>query len=204
MRYHITLGFRLFSLFFLTACDDESPVSPSESVTIEGIPYSTIKIGNLTWTTSNYAGPGGVKYDESNSKPEYGKYYSKAELNSITLPAGWRIPTLEDYSALAQFYGITILNNGSNGEAIKALTSTTNWNHVQGTNASGFNAYPAGYIFSTSNPIDGDIAEFWTVEGKSLSIQEVGATITSLRIVFYESNNSPDYRFNVRFVKVQQ
>jgi uncharacterized protein (TIGR02145 family) len=193
--------FFLFSIIFFTACNDNSQVVPVERVVIEGKDYSLVKIGSQTWTASNHAGPGGVDYDEANSKPEYGKYYSKTELDAITLPAGWRIPTMEDYKALGQIYDIVIPSPISSSDKVKTLISTTNWNNVQGTNASGFNAYPTGYIFSNSDPIDGDIAEFWTSDGNTISIQEAGTNLSSLRIAFYESSSSPDYRFTVRFVK---
>lgn len=200
MRYFTSFFLVLFQIF-AAGCDDNSPASSEDVVFIEDTPYKTKKIGTLTWTTSNYAGPGGVDYDESNSKPEYGKYYSLVEIGDIELPEGWRIPTDEDYIALAQFYNITIPSPINQSDAIKALTSTTHWNHVQGTNTSGFNAYPGGYIFGASAPINGDIAEFWTNEGHTLSIQEAGANLSSLRVTFYDSSTSADYRFNVRFVK---
>jgi uncharacterized protein (TIGR02145 family) len=107
---------------------------------------------------------------------------------------------LEDYSQLAQSYGIPVPSKLSDGEAIKALISTVNWNNAKGTNTSGFNAYPANYIFQDSNPTEGDIAEFWTADGETFSIQEAGTNLGSLRISMYQSN-SPEYRFNVRFVK---
>jgi len=189
-------------LFVLaTACkdDDPAPASP-ESITIDGKVYEIVKIGNQTWTAANYAGAGGVAYDAVNSKPEYGKYYTYAEVKAITLPPGWRLPTKEDYIALAKFYDITVPSYG-NTEAIGKLTSTTHWNHVHGSNASGFNAHPAGYRLGDSPAIDGDIAEFWTAEGVTLSIQEAGTNLSELRILLYESTTSDDYRFNVRFIK---
>lgn len=201
MRVSVSSFFILIIFALLSACDEASPVTPTEHITIAGKEYSIVKIGTQTWTSSNYAGPGGVNYDGTNSKPEYGKYYTKAELDAIELPAGWRIPTVEDYTALAQTYGIPIPSTTGYGEAIKVLTSTTNWKHIQGTNASGFNAFPAGYIFGATGPLDGDIAEFWSAGGVTFSIQEAGANLTSLRVTFYDSSNSPDYRFNVRFVK---
>ncbi len=190
-------------MFAFSACDqeDDENVVPEPGVIIEGKKYPTVVIGTQSWTSVNYAGPGGVAYDENNSKPEYGRYYSKAELKSFTLPEGWRIPNQEDYAKLAQFYGITLPSHGTDTEKIKSLISKTDWNHVLGTNASGFNAYAAGYIFGSSEPMDGDIAEFWTSEGITFSIQEARAELTSLRAIFYQSDNSPDYKFNVRFVK---
>ncbi len=196
---HLRVCFLLIVAF--TACKETIiPVQPIR-ITINGREYQTVKIGNQTWTTTNYAGAGGVGFDTVNSKPEYGKYYSKAEIAVITLPSGWRIPTQQDFETLATVCGIVVPSHGTHTSEIKALISSTNWNHVQGTNTAGFNAHPAGYIFGTSSPIDGDIAEFWTAEGITLSIQEAGASFNLLRIIFYDSNNSPEYRFNIRFVK---
>jgi uncharacterized protein (TIGR02145 family) len=190
----------LFNLVTLVSCDDESTEDRPQQVTIEDKQYPFVKIGNQLWTASNYEGSGGVTYDASNTRPEYGKYYLKTELDAIVLPAGWRIPTLEDYSRLAQSYGIPVPSKLSDGEAIKALISTTHWNNAEGTNTSGFNAHPANYIFQDSNPIEGDIAEFWTSGGETFSIQEAGENLRSLRVSLYKSD-SPGYRFNVRFVK---
>ena len=199
-RSSIVVSVLLLSIVTLTSCDDESTDSPVQHVTIEGKQYPFVKIGNQLWTASNYEGPGGVSYDALNTRPEYGKYYLKTELDAIVLPAGWRIPTLEDYTQLAQSYGIPVPSKLSDGEAIKALISTANWNNAKGTNTSGFNAYPANYIFKDSHPIEGDIAEFWTVDGETFSIQEAGTNLSSLRISLYQSNH-PGYRFNVRFLR---
>jgi uncharacterized protein (TIGR02145 family) len=189
-------------VLFLSSCDDEKEPSLRNPVTIEGTVYSTVTIGTLMWTSTNYEGPGGVQYDASNSKPEYGKYYTLAEVNAITLPEGWRIPTEEDYRALAEQVGITTIPTTLvDSEKVGKITSKDHWNNTTGTNATGFNAYPTGYIFGNSLPIDGDIAEFWTAGGLTFSIQEAGANLSSLRMTFYQSDTSPDYRFTVRFVR---
>jgi len=190
------------SIFILiTACkEDDETVSPADVITIEGIEYSTVTIGTQTWTASNHAGAGGIRYDEVNSKPEYGKYYTYDEVKAFTLPEGWRIPAMEDYKTLAAAQGIVVPSHGTHTEGIKTITSTTNWKNTPGTNTTGFNALPAGYSFNNSSPMDGDIAEFWTAEGNTMSIQE-GANPNSLRILFYGGSSDAIYRFNVRFVK---
>lgn len=193
--------FALFMLFVVATACDEKQVSPDNSLVIADRKYVTVTIGNQVWTAENYAGPGGVSRNASAKDPIYGKYYSKAELASISLPEGWRVPTAEDYKTLAAYHGISIPSTLGVTNDIKKLTSTENWKHVNGTNSSGFNAHPAGYIFGDGEAIDGDIAEFWTTEGYSFSIQEAGANLASLRVAMYDSNNSPDFRFNVRFVK---
>ncbi len=201
MRIQLSLSLFAIILYSLSSCRDNDSIEPTiEGVLIDGKEYATLKIGSQIWTTTNYEGQGGVSYDKENSRPYYGKYYTNAELATIPIPEGWRIPTQEDYAKLAQFYEIEIPSNGNHTESIKSLMATTHWEHVIGTNTSGFNAYPAGYAFGSISPIEGEIAEFWTSEGTTLSIQE-GADFSTLRILFYQSDNSPDFRFNVRFVK---
>ncbi len=191
----------LLSLFVITSCDDDdTTVTPTDVITIDGKEYKTVTIGGLTWTAANHNGEGGLAYDAANSKPEYGKYYTFDEVKAITLPDGWRIPTMDDYKALAAAKDVVIPSSGAHTEGIKTITSVTRWRNVAGNNASGFNAYPAGYSFNNSSPMDGDIAEFWTIEKNTLSIQE-GTNQNTLRIMFYSGNADPAYRFNVRFVK---
>lgn len=175
-------------------------VPPVSTVHVGGRDYTTRTIGKHTWTTINYAGPGGVPYRSGNEKPEYGRYYTLEEARAISLPAGWRLPTIQDYTALAESQGVVFTKNRATGqEAIKKMTSTANWRTVRGTNASGFDAHPAGYSFRNGEPMDGDISEFWTADGSTFSIQE-RATGDAYTILFYASD-SPAYRFNLRFVK---
>ncbi len=193
--------FFYLSLFFsiLFSCSDDDQGNPNV-VTIQDKEYATMVIGDQTWTIENYSGEGGIAYSGYNSKPEYGRYYTFQEVKAITLPSGWRLPTQQDFIELAVASGITIENDRALSETVRALTSTTNWLNINGTNASGFNAYPAGYSFDNSSPIDGDIAEFWASEQLTFSLQE-GADKKRMKLLFYSSDNSPLYRFNVRFVK---
>jgi uncharacterized protein (TIGR02145 family) len=201
MRHTYTLTLAILLAVVFSACKEDENIAPVNSVTIEGTEYPTVEIGTQTWTSVNYAGPGGVSFDAIGSMPEYGKYYSRVELEAIKVPEGWRIPTMDDYKKLAEFYSMPLPTMTMHSDLIKPLISATHWNHVVGTNTSGFNAYPGGYMFGSAPPIDGDIAEFWASGGITLSIQEAGENLSKLRMALYQSDNSPDYKFNVRFVK---
>jgi len=187
----------------LNACkkDPQESENKTEEISINGKNYTTVKIGNKVWTSVNYSGEGGIFYREPNTKPEYGKYYSFSETQSISLPQGWRIPTEADWRSLTDALGIVFQNNVvTQPDLIKKLTAKTNWLHVQGTNESGFNAYPGGYSVGNNPPMDGDLSEFWMADGKTFSILE-NANQVSYRIVFYAASNQPLDRFNLRFVK---
>jgi uncharacterized protein (TIGR02145 family) len=184
--------------------EDEEESSPQETTSIEisGKTYSTAKIGSQTWTIENYAGPGGIPYNDKNEKPEYGKYYSFEEAKAVVVPTGWRIPSIEDYIKLGESQGVVFtMYRATAQNQIKKLASTTNWRNIPGNNSSGFNAYPAGYSFRNSAPMDGDISEFWTSDGKTMSIQE-GAKGIDHNMMFYDNSaDNRDFRFNLRFVK---
>src|SRR5699024_5835765 len=119
---------------------------------------------------------------------------------AFVLPDGWRVPTEADYRELLAVNGIDPLNQVT--ASTKKLTSITRWKNVNGTNTSGLNAMPAGYIFNNAKPIDGDIDEFWVSNGKTFSIMEAGNK-DAMRISFFSDSDNPNagYRFNVRFVR---
>ena len=180
---------------------EETALEPKDKVLISGMEYPTVQIGNQIWTSVNYGGDGGISYSQANSKPEYGRYYSFTEMQQVSLPQGWRIPTEADFKELTRSVGV-IFNNSKveNPELIKKLVSKANWKNVPGDNSSGFNAYPGGYSVNNSSPMDGDLAEFWMQDGKTFCIMESG-NFTAHRIVFFANSNQPLDRFNLRFVK---
>jgi len=191
---------------FLISCDKNDnpkpvPTPTTGTVTIGGDQYTTVVIGTQTWTKVNYKGTGGFPFDNAGSKPAYGKYYTYAEANAIVPPTGWRLPTLADFIKLGESQGIVFTNFiASKQDKIKNLASVSNWLNINGNNLSGFNAYPAGYMFGNGPAIDGDISEFWTVERYTFSIQE-GADKKNHNIRAYDNSSSDEYRFNVRFVR---
>ncbi|WP_374165773.1 FISUMP domain-containing protein [Arcticibacter sp. MXS-1] len=192
----------LILIIFSPACRKKKKEGPAipDQIEIAGKAYRTVAIGEQIWTASNYEGPGGMSYDEANSRPEYGKYYTADEIKSVPLPAGWELPTLEDFKELAESQGVafndfTVLNP----EPLKKLLSQTRWSHMAGTNESGFNAYPAGYSAGNSKPMDGDISEFWAKDGHTVSFQE-SSNFVNFKMIFYKNSDQPGQRFNARFI----
>lgn len=188
-------------LLLLAGCfgDSSGPEEPS-GVVIDGEEYPVVVVAGRQWTARNHRGAGGVPYRSDEDRIDYGRYYTYKELLAIPRPAGWRIPTVEDYRALAESQGVVFTGNSATSQAAVArLASATGWMNTQGTNESGFDARPAGYCFGSSDPIAGDIAEFWAEGEVSFSILE-SASGRPHRITMYQSGGN-DYRFNVRFVK---
>jgi uncharacterized protein (TIGR02145 family) len=132
-----------------------TPKHPANTVNIGGKDYSTVVIGNQTWTTVNYDGPGGIvgpNLDES----IYGKFYTIAESQAITLPSGWRMPTQADFTALMKTQGpVSVDANGKIALTATAshLRSISNvwFTSIIGDNKSGFNAQPGGFGYVENN-----------------------------------------------------
>ncbi|TFF35229.1 FISUMP domain-containing protein [Mucilaginibacter psychrotolerans] len=162
-----------FVLLFFAACKKGGTVTPLTSkVTISGTEYATVKIGRQEWTSVNYNGPGGREaVFNIPTDPNYKKYYTLADLAELKLPSGWRIPNIADYNKLMSNFTTKKDTDGNyvgDYEQTLALRSATGWEvrsaeDKQGTNSSGFNAFPAGYYTDyKDNETPGNLALFLT------------------------------------------
>lgn len=153
---------RLYSLIILNiilvSCSKSNtpaPKQPSNTGSIGGKSYTTAVIGNQTWTTINYDGPAGI-VGPNLAESIYGKFYTIAESQAITLPSGWRLPTQADFTALMTTQGSVSTN--SDGKIALAATSSHlrstsgDWfTSITGDNRSGFNAQPGGFGYVENN-----------------------------------------------------
>lgn len=198
--------------YFFCACTKKNnganTTSSSNQVSINGSIYKTVIIGNQTWTSSNYNGPGGVNYgDTSLNTPLFGKLYTYTEAEAISLPTGWRLPTNADFNAflvsLNASYGYL------SGTSALSLISTTPWYVGPGTNSTGFNAVAAGFFYSRPNHYGfngiGVDAEFLTssVDNSGYHMTLVISYLTPNDPHVYVSTPLPaiNDRGSVRFVK---
>ena len=134
------------------------------AVDIDGNSYPTIKIGTQTWMAQNlrttryrdgsnieiaepwsvlflaYENTEGIAQDPA----QYGYLYLQEAVYSgkQICPTGWRLPTAEDWNALAAFTATQYPD-----DMTSLLSNLFTWESLSGTpvtNASGFNAIPAG------------------------------------------------------------
>jgi uncharacterized protein (TIGR02145 family) len=139
----------------------------------EGNQYPTVNIGTQTWMAENLRS---TKYVDGTDIPHVspsiwqidtslsGKYYTwKVCMNGETYemaqglcPAGWHIPTVNEWQTLFDYVGIF---PGLHLSSIKSSQS------VDIDNSSGFSAFPAGHI-EERNGLDyrnmGYFSEYWT------------------------------------------
>lgn len=147
--------------------------------------YKTVTIGNQCWMAEN------LRYDiedswlnPKNPSLEYGRVYNwDAAMKAA--PKGWHLPTNAEWTTLEDSIG------GS--EIGTAMKSTTGWSSSgNGNNASGFNAFPAGYLFSGSFISLGDYTTFW-------SSTESSGTNAWIRYLNYGYTGVGRYNFSKTF-----
>jgi len=146
------------SIAILSSCNqkynDPNPsgsgkVGTDTAVTIMGTVYPVIQVKSQSWTSVNYRGPGGIFNTGTGSQDiMQGKLYTPLEATQITLPAGWRIPTYDDYLTLLINRGATKNSDGSYSAGLpvaQSLMATSGWSEGGGNNYSNFNAMPTGF-----------------------------------------------------------
>ncbi len=121
-----------------------------------------VTIGTQTWTSVNLAlddGQGGIEkrtvnYGQGEVVEYYYNWYAAMRLAEAI--DGWHLPSKAEYDAWGQYVG---WNRG-----VPLTRSTYGWyNDMNGTNETGFNAFPAGYIYSNGETLDNYSmsAHFW-------------------------------------------
>lgn len=107
---------------------------------IDGTPIPELK-ETKAWTEDRAGGFCWYNHDSATYDPLYGKLYNWFVVNSGKLaPAGWRIPTDEDWEILIKTLG----GDKEAGHKMK-VTGNIHWQkNDKSTNESGFGAYP-GY-----------------------------------------------------------
>jgi uncharacterized protein (TIGR02145 family) len=178
VRSTLTLMSLFVSLIFFTSCDEEEksePIQYGTMVDIDSNVYKTVLIGGKWWMAENLrvtrysngdpitqVGQSAIDYPTWDSlAPAYSihpdattlmgyLYNFEALKNPAGLaPAGWHIPTDEEWKQLESSLGMessatakTGWRGTSEGDALKT-TGVDNWNRydpVWATNSSGFNA----------------------------------------------------------------
>jgi uncharacterized protein (TIGR02145 family) len=167
----------------------------------DGRYYGVLSSGGLYWTTENYAYAGaGVYYNNAGSEPfsGAGRLYTYAEA-AANAPPGWRLPTTEELTALADAAGTgtNLTKNGGGSGDWQASGSITH------NDTLGFGLLPAGSAndASTFNYLS-QRAYLW-VDNAGIASGSMRA-----RTVMYSSANlssltdrTSSHKLSVRYVK---
>jgi uncharacterized protein (TIGR02145 family) len=174
-------------LIFAFGCQDPDK-DPNKVTDFDGNIYSTIKIGDQLWMGENLrsthfndgtaiplvtdptswtdlSSPGYCWYDNDGSNKEiYGALYNAYTIDSGKLcPAGWHVPSKEEWQQLITFLGDTLIVGGKLKEA-----GTDHWSqpNTGADNSSGFGATGAGVrYFEGSFASIFDYSAIWSATG---------------------------------------
>lgn len=104
-----------------------------------------VEIGNQWWMSENLAiddGEGGISSQIINGKLEY-RYTREAAMRISSRINGWHLPTAEEWRELFDYVSNGTYHQIGVDNHIYDLRSTSGWyNNQNGTNLTGFNAYP--------------------------------------------------------------
>ena len=197
-----------------------SVVCPAEGVNAYGEPnrgtftdardgqvYKYTTIGNQVWMAENlkFDAPYSVCYDKIDGFCDtFGRFYSlhvngeflntfDQELLDTICPAGWRVPTMDEWQILYD-------NMGGEGKAGRRLTSASDFGegYTPGSDDCGFNSLPAGSWLLNGN-LGADVffsAVYWTSTAESLNATYV-CIVDPTRVSFWI--NEP--KMTIRCVK---
>jgi len=174
---------------------------------VDGNRYKTVRIGNQVWMSENLrttryndgtpiplvtkygswvevAGPAYCWYNNDSVNGEtYGALYNwfVVETNKLC-PAGWHVPTEEEWNELGTFLGEV----GSAGDMLKEV-GTQNWKSPNegASNSTGFKALPGGYrsFDGTFNLLGSD--GFWWSSTESTWYRE--SPDSSIKLAFHRN-----------------
>ena len=163
---------------------DASVVCPADGVNGYGEPnrgtftdardgqvYKYTTIANQVWMAENlkFDAPYSLCYDGVDGFCDtFGRFYSlhvdgkdlgqfDQELLDTICPAGWRVPSVNDWDILSN-------NMGGGVKAVSRLKSPVNYgeNYKPGTDDCGFNSLPAGYWGGGNVILDYVVSVYWT------------------------------------------
>ncbi len=160
-------------LLFIAGCDKGDEVTPdaSEPVNLnctytttftdarDAKVYPVVVIGNQTWMAKNlnYEAVGAGNW--CNNCEEYGRLYDW-ETAKIVAPAGWHLPTADEWNELVTTLGGLDVAGGK-------MKSATGWNapNANATNSMCFSALPASFRSNDGKFIGvNENTAFWTTQ----------------------------------------
>ena len=176
--------------------------------TRDGQEYGYIDIENQTWMAENlnYQTSNSWWYDNNSANGDiYGRLYTwEAALNAC--PSGWSLPSDDEWKQMEMALGMS--QSEADGvswrgtDQGKQMKSTSGWyNNGNGTNSSGFNALPGGFLSYNGSFYKHGKEAFWWLSSESY---DDGAMERSL---YYDNDRVERYylsktvSFSVRCLK---
>jgi uncharacterized protein (TIGR02145 family) len=159
--------------------------------------YRMIRIGNQTWMAENLKfykiGSNTSCYNSNDSLCLiYGRLYDWISATT-SCPAGWHLPTTDEFSILASEAGGTY----SAGPSLKSISG---WTKTNGLDKLGFSALPAGNRLESFYSKLGELGYWWSATPLD-STRSWYRVINSVNNEFPVTNSTRAARLSVRCVR---
>ena len=205
------------------ASADNVTISSSGVIDIDGNVYSTVVIGTQHWMDENLkvtkyrngdnitnitgnsgwasdtSGAYGVYADDASNLDSYGLLYNWYAVDNSSsryiCPAGWHVPTRDEYSALSTYLGGNSVAGGKMKE-----TGIEHWTspNTGATNSSGFSARGSGYKQYINGSYSQEKLNFYSWSSTELNNTSYFSALSSSNTTFSFSNTYKNYGFSVR------
>ena len=170
---------------FGTTCENPTFQNCGDVISHEGYDYATVEIGDQCWFSENcrYLPEVSPSSEESSTIPYYYVYdYEGTDIEEAKInanydaygvlynwsavmteglcPSGWHLPSDEEWQTMEMFLGMSESEAGNvsfrGTDEGYQMKSTSGWNSDgNGSNSSGFNGIPGGYLGYNPNDFQG-------------------------------------------------
>lgn len=224
--------FALFILFCLLSCSKEEFKEPNQTASRVRpiILASTVQIGTQEWMTKNlnvsryrngdpipqvtdptqwnFLTTGAWCYYMNNTANGlvYGKLYNWYAVNDPRglAPAGYHVPSYEEWTTLATFLGGTSVAGGKMKSTGTLQSGTGLWKapNTGATNSSGFTGFPGGGLFNNATFIDlGSSGTWWSTTSYNVGYAWCCGLNFGYRDVGITPNFNKSFALSVRCLK---
>jgi uncharacterized protein (TIGR02145 family) len=157
-NYLITIVYIITAVCFCTYGQETGSFTDER----DGKVYKTVKIDDQVWMSQNLAfktESGCWVYDDIKDYVKTHGYLYSWQTATKACPAGWRLPSMQDWWNLSSKLG----GDNQAGGKMK-VTGTTSWKspNTGATNSSGFTALSSGRSGDRNKEIIGNMTFFWT------------------------------------------
>ena len=145
LRSYVALGFNIEpQTYYYGKTVNNLPIEGNFVDTRDNQVYPYKTIGTQVWMTKNlnYVAAGSLCYNNDNGECNiYGRLYDWNTAKTA-VPAGWHLPAVSEWAALANFLGGASVAGGAMKDNVLWIAP-----NVGATNSSGFSALPGGYYY---------------------------------------------------------
>lgn len=197
MKIYEKLFFMFLFAFTIIACGEKREETKNEVE--ENTILNTVKIGNQIWTAENLnvkTDSGSWCYDNDESKADiYGRLYNWETAKKLC-PEGFRLPTLQDWNNLINFYGTYDV-------VAEKLKSTNYWHesNVGNEDPNSLKGLPGGLFNGSENFFGEKFSGYFWTDTQAGETHAVYINLDYDKTEVLQDQQKKSYGFSVRYIK---